>query len=449
MPDDRGTESGARATIAAVVDEFVELAPTTPITFGQDGPLCWPGYAESTGRARQRCGEAESVIYGRAVLGGIEAIVLAFDFRYLGGSVGGPTGERIEHAFTEARAHRLPVVSLLATGGSRMQEGMVSLSQLQRIACECQLTRDAGLAHVAVLRDPTTGGVWASLGAGADVVLAESGARIGFGGKRVRRPEDADDPVFTAEGQLQAGQVDAVVDAEALSGVLARWLNLLTGGGPDPAEVPRALGARELPEDGWSAVTRARAEDRPRARAYLDDYFDGFELISGDRCGGVDHGMLCGIGSRHGRSIAFAAQAGTPTTPAGYRTAVRLIRLAERLDMPVLTLVDTPGAANDAESERLGLGPAIAETFGVVAGARVPITTLVIGEGGSGGALALAAPGRTWITPDGYFSVIAPEGAAAILKREPTEVPALADLLRLRPQDLLELGVVAGIAPQS
>lgn len=442
-------DPGARAAIAAVAADFAELAPPTSIPFGQDGPLRWPGYAEATGRARQRSGEAESVVYGHAVIGGVEAIVLAFDFRYLGGSVGGSTGERIEHAFTEARAHRMPVVSLIATGGSRMQEGMISLSQLQRIARQCQLTKNAGLAHVAVLRNPTTGGVWASLGAGADVVLAEPGAQIGFGGRRVRKPEDADDPVFTAEGQVPAGQVDAVVDTEALPGVLARWLDLLTGGRPEPAEVPSALGAGDLPEDGWSAVTRARAEQRPRARAYLADYFESFELISGDRCGGVDQGMLCGIGRRHGRSIAFAAQAGTPTTPAGYRTAVRLIKMAERLELPVLTLIDTPGAANDAESERLGLGPAIAEAFGAVAGARVPITTLVIGEGGSGGALALAAPGRTWITPDGYFSVIAPEGAAAILKREPSEVPAMADRLRLRPQDLLELGVVAGIASRS
>jgi acetyl-CoA carboxylase carboxyl transferase subunit beta len=155
--------------------------------------------------------------------------------------------------------------------------------------------------------------------------------------------------------------------------------------------------------------------------------------------------MLCGFGEHDGRTIAYAAQTGTATRPAGYRTAARLIRLADQLRIPVLTLVDTPGAANDAEAERQGAGAAIAELFGAVAAARTPVTTLLIGEGGSGGALALAAPGDTWATPDSYFSVIAPELAAAILKRPASQVTATADQLRLRPQDLVDLGLIRGL----
>jgi acyl-CoA carboxylase subunit beta len=228
--------------------------------------------------------------------------------------------------------------------------------------------------------------------------------------------------------------------------VLAGWLELLTGAGAEPAPVPRALGELSPASDGWAAVLRARSAARPRAGAYLDDYFEVRRTISGDRAGGVDAGMVCGIGRRDGRSIAFAAQAGTPTTPAGYRTASRLIRLADRLRLPVLTLIDTPGAAADPNAERAGIGPAIAELFATVAAARISVTTLVIGEGGSGGALALSSQDNTWITPDAYFSVIAPELAAAILKRDPDEAPAIAGQLRLRPQDLLNLGVVQGIA---
>jgi acetyl-CoA carboxylase carboxyl transferase subunit beta len=178
----------------------------------------------------------------------------------------------------------------------------------------------------------------------------------------------------------------------------------------------------------------------------LDAYFSRRAPISGDRCGGSDDGMLCGFGSGPGgRTVAYAAQCGTATRPAGYRCAARLIRLAGRLGIPVLTLVDTPGAANAAQAERQGAGSAIADLFAAVATARTPVTTLVIGEGGSGGALALAAPGNTWATPDSYFSVIAPELAAAILKRPANEVRATADQLRIRPQDLVELGVIRGI----
>ncbi|CAM5709296.1 Acetyl-coenzyme A carboxylase carboxyl transferase subunits beta/alpha OS=Streptomyces fumanus OX=67302 GN=GCM10018772_02360 PE=3 SV=1 [Streptomyces fumanus] len=207
--------------------------------------------------------------------------------------------------------------------------------------------------------------------------------------------------------------------------------------------MPEPLGARDLPATGREAVRRARDPRRPRARAYLDAYFTERAALSGDRCGGTDpEGMLCGFGTHAGRTVAYAAQTGAATRPAGYRTAARLIGLADRLGIPVLTLIDTPGAANGAEAERQGAGAAIAAVFAAVASARTPVTSLVIGEGGSGGALALAAPGNTWATPDSYFSVIGPEAAAAILKRPPDQAGATADQLRLRPQDLAELGVI-------
>ncbi|WP_455359359.1 carboxyl transferase domain-containing protein [Streptomyces sp. SYSU K21746] len=573
----------AREAIAVVADGFTELPAPVRHAPQPDGPLAWAGYDASRARAEERTGERESVVCGTAVIGGRAAVLISFEFGFLGGSLGERTGDRLEAAYTHAREHRLPLVSLVATGGSRMQEGMLALTQLQRVARQSALLRAAGLPQISVLRDPTTGGGWATLGAGADVILALSGAQIGFAGSRVR-PPDADPAAYSAAGQLAAGQVDAVIRPDELRGTLANWLTLLTGGTtpaspearpteraeghaapghapedpaapghapegppgpghapaghhppehvpsgdaapghapegprgpghaadgpsgpgrtpegppgpgrtpegpPGPGRAPEgppapghapaghpppehampasppasrealvaggpwelpvppgALGAVALPRTGWEAVQQARAAGRPRAQAYLDAYFDLRLPVAGDRCGGTDAGMLCGFGLRGGRSIAYAAQCGTATLPAGYRTAARLIRLADRLGIPVLTLVDTPGAANDAEAERSGAGAAIADVFAAVASARIPVTTLLIGEGGSGGALALAAHGNTWVTPDSYFSVIAPEAAAAILKRAPADAPATADQLRLRPQDLVELGVARGI----
>jgi acetyl-CoA carboxylase carboxyl transferase subunit beta len=510
----------ARETLTLVTDDttFTEL-PYPARESKPDGPLAWQGYDASRARAADRTGESESVVCGTATVAGTQAVLIAFEFGFLGGSLGERTGDRLEAAYTYAREHRLPVVPLVATGGSRMQEGMVALTQLQRVARQSALTREAGLPQLAVLRDPTTGGGWATLGAGADVILALPGAQVGFAGSRVR-PPDADPTAYTAEAQVAAGAADAVVRPEELKETLGRWLRLLTtpwaGQAPVPAALPTAgredtaptsgtddpaptahhagpdrpatdsppaspgedaaagLGAADptvtaqeaahhaqptrhspadpqeamqhasvgLPVTGWEAVRRARSPRRPRADRYLDTYFTHRLAISGDRCGGTDAGMLCGFGEHEGRTIAYAAQAGTATRPAGYRTAARLIRLADRLGIPVLTLVDTPGAANDAEAERQGAGAAIADLFGAVASARTPLTTLLIGEGGSGGALALAAPGNTWATPDSYFSVIAPEPAAAILKRAPEDTEATADQLRIRPQDLAELGVI-------
>ncbi|WP_418956902.1 carboxyl transferase domain-containing protein [Streptomyces tritici] len=444
----------ARAVIALVTDDWTpEEEPAPRPADAVDGPLAWAGYGAARAGAARRTGEDESVLWGTATVGGRRCVLLAFEFGFLGGSLGRAAGDRLVAAYRAAVERRLPLVSLVATGGSRMQEGMVALAQLQRVAAETVRLRAAGVPHVAVLRDPSTGGGWATLGAGADVTLALPGAQVAFAGSRVR-PADADPAAYTAEEQFAHGHVDAVVPPEALRPTLSLWLRLLAASAPGtapvaPAPPPHALGGHgSAPGTGWEAVRRARAGSRARAGAYLDAYFEVRAAVSGDRAGGVDPGVECGFGIHDGRVVAYAAQNGGATRPAGFRTAARLIRLADRLGIPVLTLIDTPGAANDAEAERAGAGPAIAEAFAAIAAARVPVTSLLIGEGGSGGALALAAPGNTWAAPDSYFSVIAPELAAAILKRPPGQVPATADQLRLRPQDLVELGTVRGIVGQ-
>ncbi|MFJ6612664.1 carboxyl transferase domain-containing protein [Streptomyces sp. NPDC091289] len=486
MPDENRARATAREAIALLVGTagFTEHRPP-PRPLPPDGPLGWAGYDAARERAAARTGEEESVVYGSGVVGDRACVLLSFEFGFLGGSLGRSTGDRLAAAYELALTRRLPLLALVATGGSRMQEGMVALTQLQRVAAASTRLRAAGLPQIAVVRDPTTGGGWATVGAGADVVLALPGAQVGFAGSRVR-PPDADPYAYSAEGQLAAGQVDAVVPREELATTVTHWLRALgphaatdaqppsdtgphtvAGAQPPPdtgphtvagahhavpaAPVPRALSSApsapaRLPETGREAVARARDPRRPRAEAYLADYFAVRLPLHGDRSGSTDPGLLCGFGLRaDGRPVAYVAQCGTPTRPAGYRAAARTIRLADRLGIPVLTLVDTPGAANDAEAERAGAGAAIADTFAAIAAARVPVTTLVIGEGGSGGALALAAPDNTHVTADSYFSVIAPELAAAILKRPPAETGTTADQLRLRPQDLLELGFARSI----
>lgn len=452
----------ARQAVALLTDSFAPDTTAPPVQ-APDGPLAWAGYDASRARAAERTGEDESVVYGTATVAGRPCVLVVFEFGFLGGSLGRAAGDRLVAAYATAAERRLPLVSLVATGGSRMQEGMIALAQLQRVAAAAVALRAAGVAHVTVLRDPSTGGGWATVGAGADVVLALPSAQVAFAGSRVR-PPDADPSAYTAEDQHAHGHVDALVPPERLRETVGRWLRLLGPGGAAvagaagegtagdraardtvPAPPPGALGPLDLPATGWDAVRRARAAGRARAGAYLDAYFTERAAIRGDRAGGVDPGVECGFGVHEGRVVAYAAQDGGATRPAGFRTVARLVRLAGRLGVPVLTLIDTPGAANDAAAERAGAGPAIAEAFTAIAEAPVPVTSLLVGEGGSGGALALAAPGNTWAAPGGYFSVIAPELAAQILKRTPDQVPRTAEQLRLRPQDLVELGVVRGI----
>jgi acetyl-CoA carboxylase carboxyl transferase subunit beta len=445
MSSDIGVHEGASAadTIEGLVDT---LEPFAGQALSQD-PLSWPGYRAALQRARERTGEEQSVTAGRGLIGGQPCILVAFNFAFMGGSMGEAEGRRITEAIAIAAAERLPLVSVLRSGGARMQEGMRALIQMQRVALSLVELGTARVPHVCVVRHPTTGGVWASLGAGADIILGEPGAAVAFAGSRVRGYDWGDDAAFTAEEKWEQGFIDAVHPRERLREQLALALELLSPGTRGLPQLPPLPAGRGHPTalSGWEQVQRARAPGRPRADDYLADYFARVLEIRGDRVGGVDPSVRCGFGRRDGRTIAFVSQSGGITRAAGYRTAQRLVELAAKLELPVLTLIDSPGADGTAAGEAAGVATAIAGLLQTMATATVPILSVTVGEGGSGGTLSLASPDNLWIAPDGYFSVITPESATAILKRSPEDVPEVADQLRLAPQDLRELGIVRGI----
>jgi acetyl-CoA carboxylase carboxyl transferase subunit beta len=343
-----------------------------------------------------------------------------------------------------------------------MQEGTSALIQMQVVATAIADARRAGIPHIAVAGDPATGGVWSSLIAGADVLIGVPGARVSFSGSRTRPAGvDPGSEEFLADGQWARGFVDLLSPVRALRGDVAAVIRLLSPrsrgehseraplpvwpAGSEVAGHPGADAGRHPGGDAWAQVGAARSPRRARAGQWLASYFEQTLEIRGDRCGGVDPGLRCGFGRRDGATIAYIAQTGQRTLPAGFRTAARLLALAGRFGRPVLTLIDTPGAAATPADEAAGVGPAIAELLVAVASSRVPITSVVIGEGVSGGALALASPSDLWIARDGYLAVTAPELAASILKYPPGEVPRLADWLRLTPAELLSRGIVRGI----
>jgi acetyl-CoA carboxylase carboxyl transferase subunit beta len=453
------TADPAPAGRAAPRPLYLEIADAGSIQpFGDEvaagNPSGWPGYEKQLQSARNATGARHAVTTGVATVGGEPCVLVGFDFSFLGGSLGVAEGTRIARAFSVAMADRLPIVCVAASGGSRMQEGTSALVQFQAVSAAIAEARQSGIPHIAVAGDPTTGGVWASLIASADVIISVPGARVGFAGTRTR-PKKADprSPQYLADGKWSHGFADVLTQPPELRREVASAVRLLSprvpGDAPDPAPLP----AWPITDDGgvtaattaWDHVARARAPGRARADQWLADYFGHTLEIRGDRCGGVDTGLRCGFGSHAGTTIAFMAQTGGQTTPAGFRTAARLLELAGRLRLPVLTLIDTPGASATPADEAAGVGPAIAELFIAVAASPVPITSVVIGEGVSGGALALAAPGRLWIARDGYLAVTAPELAASILKLGADDVPEVADWLRLTPAELAGRGIVRGI----
>lgn len=421
------------------------FTPQEPVPESRD-PLRWPGYPAALQAMRSKTGHPQAVTAGLAAIGGCECVLVSFDFAFLGGSMGGAEGELVVAAIDQARRCRVPMVSYVRSGGARMQEGMHSLVQMRRITSHLAELASEGLAHVCAAAGPTTGGVWASLAAGADYLIAQRGAQIGFAGSRTRSAA-GDTWAYQAEAKWRTGFIDCLVEPAQLAGELARALRMLTVpvSAGQPAPLPRELAVGE-PAAGWSQVQRARDPSRPRADAYLRDYFDDTIEIRGDRCGGVDPGLRAGFGRHCGRTVAYVAQLGVPTTPAGFRTASRLIRLADRLRVPVLTLVDCPGAASDPDSEAAGVGTAIAGLFEATATSKRQLRSVVVGEGGSGGALALTSEDN-WMSSASYFSVIAPELAAAILKQPASRTAELADLLQVGPVELVAAGYARGLLP--
>ena len=447
---------------------YAEVAdPGSLARFGEDiaaaDPSDWPGYPEQLRRTRIAAGTRHAVTTGVATVGGEACVLAGFEFGFLGGSMGAAEGARVVRAFSVAVAERLPIVCVAASGGSRMQEGTSALLQMQAVATAIAAARRAGIPHIAVAGDPTTGGVWSSLIADADVLISVPGARVSFSGSRTRPPgADPRSPEYLAEGKWARGFVDVLSPVPGLRATVAAAVRLLSprsrGDGPRRAPLPAWPGgdsAGPAPpdappdEDAWTHVGRARGPSRPRADRWLAGYFGPTVEIRGDRCGGVDTGLRCGFGRHQGSTIGYIAQAGRRTTPAGFRTATRLLGLAARLRLPVLTLIDTPGAAAAPADEAAGLGPAIAELFVAMASSPVPVTSVIIGEGVSGGALALASPSDLWIARDGYLAVTTPELAASILKLGVQDIPHVATWLRLTPAELMSRGIVRGIIEPS
>jgi acetyl-CoA carboxylase carboxyl transferase subunit beta len=424
-------------------------------------------YPARLAEARERTGLDEAVVCLRGSVLGRPAVIAVMDFRFLGGSLGSGVGERLTAAAETALRERLPLVIVTASGGARMQEGALSLMQMAKTSQALAELDEAGLLTVTVVTDPTYGGVAASFAALTDVILAEPGARFGFAGPRVieQTMRRALPPGFqTAEFLFQRGLIDEVVARNGLRTHLARLLDC-TGSRHRPDDDPPARLRDVVVTDPdelvamppWEAVRGARDTDRPTTLDYFGYMLDGFTELHGDRTAGDCPAIVGGPGLLGGRPVmAIGHQKGHTTrelldrnfampSPAGYRKSSRLMRMAAKLGLPVVTLIDTPGAYPGQEAEENGQAIVIAQNLRQMATLPVPTVAVVTGEGGSGGALALAFADRVLMLERAVYSVISPEGCAAILWQSRAAAARAADALRLTAPHLLRLGIVDGV----
>ena len=425
-------------------------------------PLDFKGYEEKIESLKERTHLNEAIVTGRVEIGGHPAVVGVCDGRFMMASMGRIVGEKIARAVERATEEKLPVILFTCSGGARMQEGIVSLMQMAKTSAALKKHSDAGLLYVTVLTDPTTGGVTASFAMLGDIILAEPKALIGFAGPRVIEQtigQKLPKGFQRSEFLLDHGFVDRIVEREELKDVLAQILDMHSAGGhasyePAQTEPEAAVEQPEAPVSAWDRVQLSRQKDRPVGTDYIQALFTDFMEFHGDRYFKDDHAIVGGIAYFHGIPVTVIAQAKGKTTkenldrnfsmpsPDGYRKALRLMKQAEKFGRPVICFVDTPGAFCGLEAEERGQGEAIARNLYELSGLEVPVLSVVIGEGGSGGALAMAVADEVWMLENAIYSVLSPEGFASILWKDSKRAAEAAEVMKLTADDLKKLGIV-------
>ena len=436
-------------------------------------PLKMKGYEAKVQALRDKTGLDEAVTTGRATIGGNSVAIAVCDGRFLMASMGEVVGEKIAKTVEYATKENIPVIIFACSGGARMQEGMVSLMQMAKTSAALKRHSESGNLYISVLTDPTTGGVTASFAMLGDIILAEPKALIGFAGPRVIEQtigQKLPKGFQRSEFLLEHGFIDGIVERKNLRN---RLITILTLHKKDDKSYTDNFNIKKekstmaqkkresikmitesVKKSAWDRVLASRMNDRPIASDYIDLLFDDFVEFHGDRYFKDDQAIIGGIASFHGMPVTVIAQEkghntkenlehnfGMPS-PDGYRKALRLMKQAEKFNRPVICFVDTPGAFCGLEAEERGQGEAIARNLFEMSSLRTPILSIVIGEGGSGGALALAVADEVWMMENAVYSILSPEGYASILWKDSKRAKEAAGAMKMTAKDLKEMGIV-------
>lgn len=464
-----------------------------------ENPLDYKGYEEKIEKLQEKTGLREAVVTGKATILGEPAVLAVCDGRFMMASMGEIVGEKITRAVERATRQELPVIIFACSGGARMQEGIVSLMQMAKTSAALKRHSDAGLLYISVLTDPTTGGVTASFAMLGDIILAEPKALIGFAGPRVIEQtigQKLPKGFQRSEFLLEHGFIDQIVERPKMRETLGRILEFHGKVQTDIEDtidktaretarqigdqaVDRATGkivskttvhtadeikskdsedivdkAQTQKINAWDRVLLSRRKNRPVGSDYIRMLFQDFTEFHGDRLYGDDPAIIGGIAYFKERPVTVIAQEkGTNTkenimrnfampSPEGYRKALRLMKQAEKFHRPVICFVDTPGAFCGLEAEERGQGEAIARNLYELSGLKTPVLSIVIGEGGSGGALALAVADEVWMLENSIYSILSPEGFASILWKDSTKAKEAAKVMKLTADDLKKMGVI-------
>lgn len=407
----------------------------------------------------------DAIITGEMDIDGSHVAIGVMDTRYMMASMGYVVGEKVTRLFEKATKKRLPVIIFCCSGGARMQEGIISLMQMEKTAAAVRLHSEAGLLYISVLTNPTMGGVTASFAMLADIVLAEKEAKIGFAGERVieqNTGEKLPENFQTAEFQLSHGFIDDIITREDLRDYLCK---IVTFHNKRSKKIIRFIGhqtevrtslANHLNQyDAWQTVMRARSTIRPTSLDYIHRIFDDFIELYGDRFCSDDHAVVGGLARIYEKTVTVIShQKGKKdvdeakyrnwgmASPSGYRKALRLMKQAEKFKRPIIFFIDTIGAACGVEAEMQGQGYVIARLLNDASGIKVPILSIIHGEAGSGGALAFGVANEIWMLENAVYSILTPEGYASILWKDNKKAVEAAERMKMTSGDLKQMSIV-------
>lgn len=432
-------------------------------------PLGDKEYEKKLLEVKEKTKLEEAVITGKALINGSEVALAVMDGRFLMASMGEIVGEKITRTVEKATEENLPLVIVACSGGARMQEGIISLMQMAKTSAALKRHSESGNLYISVLTDPTTGGVTASFAMLGDIIMAEPDALIGFAGPRVIEQtigQKLPKGFQKSEFLLEHGFIDLIVERQNLKNKLSEIIKLHYS-----KKIKNNL-KQVLADDvnnnvenktfqnnltPWEKVQISRENKRPTGLDYIEKLVENFTELHGDRYFGDDSAIVGGIGTINNKPVTVIAQVkghntkenisrnfGMPS-PEGYRKALRLMKEAEKFNRPIICFVDTPGAFCGLEAEERGQGEAIARNLFEMSAIKVPILSIFVGEGGSGGALAMAVANEVWMLENSVYSILSPEGYASILWKDGKKADKAAEAMKMTADDLKQLNVIEKI----
>ena len=308
-----------------------------------------------------------------------------------------------------------------------------------------------------------------------DIILGEPGALVGFAGPRVIKQtigQDLPEGFQRSEFLVDHGIIDGIITRDKMKDTMYQLIvthKQRTGYANFDKEEDEKFDISEILKERltsvenktpWEKIRGTRQMTRPCALDYIDYICEDFHEIHGDRTMNDDKAIVGGIGHIDGQPVTVIAQVkGSSMTecmernfgmplPDGYRKALRLMKQAEKFNRPIITFVNTPGAFCGLEAEERGMGEAIARNLYEMSALKVPVLCILIGEGGSGGALAMAVGNEVWMLENAVYSILSPEGYASILWKDSNRAEEAAEVMQLTAQDLSRLGVIEKVIPE-